>query len=91
MSEISKLNPNSEYQIYAIKAFETTYGTSYILEDSEFNKYWSNSTVNRFIKQHKIKESDDYKLLFKIKTGPEREFKKAEAEVITFVETRCMK
>ena len=67
--EVLKLSPNSEYQIYSIRPFESAYGTSYILEDNEFNKYWSNNTINRFIKQHKIKASDDYKLLFKVKTA----------------------
>ena len=89
-TEILKLSPNSDYQIYSIKSFDSSFGTSYILEDNEFNKYWSNNTINKFIKQHKIKESDDYKLLFKVKTGPLREFKKADS-VISFVETRCYK
>lgn len=89
MSEISKLTSNGNYNIYSIKQVETTYGTSYILEDDEFNKYWSNNTVNKFIKFHKIKEGDGSILLFKIKTGNERDFKKSNGEIIKFIETRC--
>ena len=90
MSEISKLNQNETYHIFSIKPIETTYGTSYILEDDEFNKYWSNNSVNKFIKTNKIKNNDGSKLLFKIKTGSEKEFKKGE-DVIRFIETRCYK
>ena len=89
MSEISKLNQNETYYIFSIKPIETSYGTSYILEDDEFNKYWSNNTVNKFIKTNKIKNNDGSKLLFKIKTGSEKEFKKGE-DVIRFIETRCI-
>ena len=90
MSEISKLNQNETYNIYSIKPIETTYGSTYILEDDEFNKYWANNSVNKFIKTNKIKNNDGSKLLFKIKTGSEKEFKKGE-DVIRFIETRCYK
>ena len=85
---ISQLSSNEYYNIYSIKQVETTYGTSYILEDNDFNKYWSNNTVNKFIKFHKIKEGDGSKLLFKIKTGSEKQFNKGD-DTIKFVETRC--
>lgn len=91
MSEISRLQQNETYNVYSIRPIETKYGTTYILEDDEFNKYWSNNTVNKFIKQHKIKDGDGSKLLFKIKTGNEREFKKSGGEIIKFIETRCLK
>ena len=78
---VQKLQSNSIYTIYSIKAVETTYGKTYILEDDDFNKYWATNKITDFINKNKIKVGPyNSKILFTIKTGEHKLFKKGDKE-----------
>ena len=50
----SKFSPNTHYWIIEIKEFETQYGKSYLLTDSNFNKHFSNKKISDYIERNKI-------------------------------------
>ena len=89
-SEISRFEPNSIYEIYSFKPVETKFGKTYILEDNDFNKYWANNKITNYINKAKFKTSNsEFKLLFKIKTGEYKEFKKGD-DTIKFLEMNIL-
>ena len=87
-SQAIKFKPNSQYVITEIREFETQYGTTYMLIDDKFNRYFSNKKIAEFIKKNKITNGPE--VLFKVITGPEKTFTKDDKE-ITYLEMRVLK
>ena len=87
----SNLKLRSLYKIVELKEVKTKFGNSYILIDSEYNKYWANKKIGTYIKTHQIPLSNNGKVLFKIKTYDYKTFKNDLNEEITFLQLNLFK
>ena len=90
MSTVLKLKPNNEYLITEIKSYNTSFGTSYVLTDIDFNKYFGNKKIETFIRQNNITNKGG-EVLFKIITGPEQMFTTKDGKEIKFIDCRIVK
>ena len=50
---ITKLSPNTAYEIVEIEKLKTKFGNKFVLVASDGTKYWPNSKINEFITANK--------------------------------------
>ena len=74
-----KLEPNSNYKIVSYKTIQTKFGQSHILQDENFNEYFSNKKISNWIIKNKPKGE------FKIKTSELKTFLK-DGNEISFID-----
>lgn len=82
---VNSLEARTTYQIIELKEIETTYGKTFIMTNSNLDKYWSNKKVCDYIKKNKIPLSDNGKILFTIKTGDYKTFKSKDGQKIRYL------
>jgi hypothetical protein len=78
--QISKLAENKTLNIVNVEKIQTSFGKKYIVVDDANNKYWTNSKLDSFIKEHK-----DVKK-FVLKTSELKSFNNKKGEKICYLD-----
>ena len=85
MTITKKLEEDKLYSIIKVKPIKGKFGDTFILTDSDFDNYWSNNTINKYIKAKKINTSTKSGELFKIRTYAYQQFETDDGEIVNYL------
>lgn len=86
--ETRKLATNKIYRITSIKEIQTKFGKCYLLTDEKFDDYFSTNKITKYIETNGIENNDNKKILFTIRTGVYKTFKKDDGTEFKYLDCK---